>query len=73
MSLKPLLSVKVDELYQRWFTDPGTQLLMRENLAQLLAGESVSQILTVPQPRPVPGPAGLLTGDNSFNCSTKYL
>ncbi|GFR88138.1 serine/threonine-protein phosphatase 2A regulatory subunit B'' subunit beta [Elysia marginata] len=50
MALKPVLKVKVDELFLRWLSDPDVQLSLRESLSQIGRGE----IVTAPT-GPVPG------------------
>ena len=47
MALKPVLKIKVDELFLRWLGDPETQQVLRENLQQIAHGE----MLTQPSPR----------------------
>lgn len=42
MALKPVLKLKVDELFLRWITEHDTQLMLRENLRQLLHGEPLT-------------------------------
>ena len=42
MALKPVLKVKVDELFMRWVTEPTTQVALRNGLQQILRGEPVS-------------------------------
>ncbi|GFO48817.1 serine/threonine-protein phosphatase 2a regulatory subunit b'' subunit beta [Plakobranchus ocellatus] len=42
MALKPILKVKVDELFLRWLSDPDVQLTLRESLTQIARGEAVT-------------------------------
>ncbi|KAL4220124.1 Serine/threonine-protein phosphatase 2A regulatory subunit B'' subunit alpha [Mactra antiquata] len=42
MALKPVLKLKVDELFLRWITENDTQAMLRENLRQLLHGEPLT-------------------------------
>ncbi|RUS69222.1 hypothetical protein EGW08_023018, partial [Elysia chlorotica] len=42
MALKPVLKVKVDELFLRWLSDPDVQLSLRESLSQIGRGEVVT-------------------------------
>ncbi|CAH1782221.1 unnamed protein product [Owenia fusiformis] len=41
MSLKPVLKLKVDELFLRWLSEPDTQQLLKENLRQIIKGEPI--------------------------------
>lgn len=47
MALKPVLRMKVDELFLRWLSDPETQEVLHENLRQIIHGEQITQ----PSPR----------------------
>lgn len=47
MALKPILKVKVDELFLRWLSENETQQVLRENLYQISHGEALTQ----PSPR----------------------
>ena len=47
MALKPVLKMKVDELFLRWLSEPDTQEILRENLQQIAHGETLTQ----PSPR----------------------
>uniref|UniRef100_A0A1I8JGE2 Vacuolar protein sorting-associated protein 28 homolog n=1 Tax=Macrostomum lignano TaxID=282301 RepID=A0A1I8JGE2_9PLAT len=63
---RPLLRVKIDELFLRWFTEEATMSVLRENLQQLLEGESLAAMLAVAEPTPTLGPhqhaaGGMLT------------
>ena len=42
MALKPVLKLKVDELFLRWLSEPDTQSVLRANLKQIVRGEPVS-------------------------------
>lgn len=42
MALKPVLKLKVDELFQRWISQPDTQAMLKENIRQLLHGEPLT-------------------------------
>jgi len=43
MSLKPVLKVKVDELFLLWLADPDTQTLLKSNLTELIRGEPITR------------------------------
>lgn len=47
MALRPVLKIKVDELFLRWLSEPETQQVLRENLQQIAHGETLTQ----PSPR----------------------
>ena len=42
MALKPVLKLKVDELFLRWLSEPDTQSVLRANLKQIVRGEPIS-------------------------------
>ncbi|KAH9512369.1 hypothetical protein Btru_039339 [Bulinus truncatus] len=42
MALKPVLKIKVDELFLRWLSNSDVQVSLRDSLAQLVRGEAVS-------------------------------
>ena len=46
MALKPVLKLKVDELFLRWLSEPETQLSLKENLRQLTHGEALTTPLS---------------------------
>ncbi len=41
MALKPILKLKVDELFLRWLSEPETQTLLRSNLKSIVRGDPV--------------------------------
>ena len=43
MALKPLLKVKVDELFMRWLSEPETQTILHETLQQIVNGSNIAQ------------------------------
>ncbi|ELU01240.1 hypothetical protein CAPTEDRAFT_225045 [Capitella teleta] len=43
MALKPVLKLKVDELFLRWLSEAETQTLLKANLRQILRGEPLQQ------------------------------
>ena len=42
MALKPVLKLKVDELFLRWISESDTQHMLRENLKHLVRSEPLS-------------------------------
>lgn len=42
MALKPVLKLKVDELFLRWISEPDTQHMLKENLKHLIRSEPLS-------------------------------
>ncbi|XP_052104498.1 serine/threonine-protein phosphatase 2A regulatory subunit B'' subunit beta-like isoform X2 [Mytilus californianus] len=46
MALKPVLKLKVDELFLRWLSEPETQNSLKENLRQLTHGEALTTPLS---------------------------
>ncbi|XP_013414991.1 serine/threonine-protein phosphatase 2A regulatory subunit B'' subunit beta isoform X1 [Lingula anatina] len=42
MALKPVLKLKIDELFLRWLSETDTQQLLRENLRQIVKGEPIT-------------------------------
>lgn len=46
MALKPVLKLKVDELFLRWLSEPDTQNSLKENLRQLTHGEALTTPLS---------------------------
>ncbi|KAI8743623.1 serine/threonine-protein phosphatase 2A regulatory subunit B subunit beta [Biomphalaria glabrata] len=42
MALKPVLKIKVDELFLRWLSNSEVQVSLRDSLSQLVRGETVS-------------------------------
>lgn len=48
MALKPMLKVKVDELFMRWVADLSTQTALRTGLQQILRGEPTVPLLRAP-------------------------
>lgn len=44
--LQPVLRMKVDELFLRWLSDPGTQDALREGLRRLQAGDGDPDVIT---------------------------
>ncbi|XP_018650364.1 hypothetical protein Smp_089920, partial [Schistosoma mansoni] len=42
------LKLKLDELFLRWLTDRATQKVLRENLIQVKAGQSLEAMLALP-------------------------
>ncbi|KAK7499275.1 hypothetical protein BaRGS_00009535 [Batillaria attramentaria] len=68
MALKPVLKIKVDELFLRWLSEPETQQILRENLHQIAHGEAITQpsprsgyMHKPSSPRPRPGSPTLST------------
>lgn len=43
MALKPVLKHKVDELFLRWLSETETQYSLKDNLKQLIHGETITQ------------------------------
>ncbi|XP_059158353.1 serine/threonine-protein phosphatase 2A regulatory subunit B'' subunit beta-like isoform X2 [Physella acuta] len=50
MALKPVLKIKVDELFLRWLSNSEVQVSLRDSLAQLARGEAVSATAKSSQP-----------------------
>ncbi|CAH8485756.1 unnamed protein product [Schistosoma turkestanicum] len=48
MPINSALKLKLDELFLRWLTDRATQKVLRENLTQVKAGQSVEAMLALP-------------------------
>ncbi|CAH8530922.1 unnamed protein product [Schistosoma rodhaini] len=48
MPVNSALKLKLDELFLRWLTDRATQKVLRENLIQVKAGQSLEAMLTLP-------------------------
>ena len=42
MALKPVLRLKVDELFMKWITDKAVQSSLQNSLRQILKGEIVT-------------------------------
>ena len=42
MALKPVLKLKVDELFLRWISESDTQHMLKENLKHLIRSEPLS-------------------------------
>jgi len=42
MALKPVLRLKIDELFQKWITDKAVQASLSNSLKQILKGEIVT-------------------------------
>lgn len=48
MPVNSALKLKLDELFLRWLTDRATQKVLRENLIQVKAGQSLEAMLALP-------------------------
>ncbi|CAI2726245.1 unnamed protein product [Schistosoma spindalis] len=48
MPINSALKLKLDELFLRWLTDRATQKVLRENLMQVKAGQSLEAMLALP-------------------------
>ncbi|CAH8506917.1 unnamed protein product [Schistosoma curassoni] len=48
MPINSALKLKLDELFLRWLTDRATQKVLRENLMQAKAGQSLEAMLALP-------------------------
>ena len=48
MALKPVVKLKVDELFLRWLSETETQHLLKTNLRQILNGEALTPGLPTP-------------------------
>lgn len=42
MALKPILRLKIDELFMKWITDKAVQNSLNSSLSQILKGEIVT-------------------------------
>lgn len=42
MALKPVLRLKIDELFMKWITDKAVQNSLNSSLTQILKGEMVT-------------------------------